>query len=364
MPKLGFSIPFSGFSSTTFINCLASVYLYLEGISAKAGNVTFCNEWENGQCNGCGNCATKPQALQEKYFFLFDTMCGHSSLRCRFDGTPTEMEKLINDCDFYDGGSADNIGFLFGFTGYHYRTVTDSAAFREEIAASIRMNTPIIAKLKGNSVPFAVITGFDGDKILCPDFRCAQKSPDPEVTYAGIDSLYIIGDKTEPTYTLVDGLKRIERVMDDNLREGLWDGYMKKIGTYGSDSLGEDKPEGRKERMKRLAATMWHTFNCHNFAEVFRIYLGDRPMAYVYDGVGDMKRLGTPVLCETLGTISQRYGYTHDLAWSLIGLDECIDWNDWKSHYYGDMLEVIVMKLKENDEAVLECVREIIKALG
>lgn len=103
MPKLGFSIPFSGFSSTTFINCLASVYLYLEGISAKAGNVTFCNEWENGQCNGCGNCATKPQALQEKYFFLFDTMCGHSSLRCRFDGTPTEMEKLINDCDFYDG---------------------------------------------------------------------------------------------------------------------------------------------------------------------------------------------------------------------------------------------------------------------
>ena len=94
MPKLGFSIPFSGFGSTTFINCLASVYLYLEGISAKAGNVTFCNEWENGQCNGCGNCATKPQALQEKYFFLFDTMCGHSSLRCRFDGTPTEMEKL------------------------------------------------------------------------------------------------------------------------------------------------------------------------------------------------------------------------------------------------------------------------------
>ena len=74
--------------------------------------------------------------------------------------------------------------------------------------------------------------------------------------------------------------------------------------------------------------------------------------------------LGNPAFCETIKTISWRYGYTHDLAWSLIGLDECINWNDWKSHYYGDMLEVIIDKLKENDEAVLNCIREMIQGLS
>lgn len=95
MPKIDFTIPFSGFASTTFINCFTSVYMYLENMTLQVENSTFCNEWENGQCNSCGNCATKPQSLQERYFFLFDTMCGRSSLRCRFDGAPTEMEKLI-----------------------------------------------------------------------------------------------------------------------------------------------------------------------------------------------------------------------------------------------------------------------------
>lgn len=363
MNKIEFNIPFSGFTTTNFINCFTSVYIYLEGMTAKNDGATFCNEWENGQCNGCGNCATKPQALQEKYFFLFDTMCGHSSLRCRFDGTPTEMDKFINNSGFDDAGTADNIDFLFGFAGYNYYTVTDAAAFRNEIRNSVNNNKPVIAKLKQNAVSFAVITGFDNDKIICPDFRCAQKSPDPYVTYDVIDSLYIIGEKSSPRFTLIDALKRIERVMNYCLHENLWDGYMKKIGTYGPDSLGEDNPEGRKQRMNRLAATMWHTFNCHNFAEVFRVYLPDSNSKSIYDTANNVKKLFAPEFGEIMHTISWRYGYTHDLAWSLIGLDECIDWNDWKSHYYGDMLEVIIIKLKENDEAVLECIHKIIQHL-
>lgn len=364
MPKLHFTIPFCAFASTTFINCFSSVYMYLENLKTSGENVTFCSEWETGQCNTCGNCVTKPQALQERYFFLFDTMCGHSSLRCRFDGTPTDMEKYINDCDFYDAASADNIDFLFGFAGYDYRTVSDAALFREEIAASITADKPVIAKLKENAVLFAVITGFEGDEIICPDFKCAQQSPNPAVAYDNIDSLYIIGDKSTPKYSLADGLKRIEKVMDFCLREDLWGEYMRKIGTYGPDSLGQDNPEGRKKRMNRLAETMWHTFNTHNFAEVFRTYLNNRPLAYLYDRVGDVKKLGDPAMNEMLGTIHWRYGYTHDLAWALIGLDQCIDWNNGQSHYYGDMIEVVLMKIKENDEAVLDCVRKMIQALG
>jgi hypothetical protein len=365
MKKLDFSIPFSGFCSTSFINCFASVYMYLEGFDGVDSGATFCNEWVNGQCNSCGNCATKPQALQERFFFLFDTMCGRSSLRCRFDGQQTETEFLINGKgDFYDGGSEDNIDFLFGFAGYNYHTVTNIASFKNEIISSIEDGKPVIVKLRDNKVPFAVVTGYDDDSLICPDFRAAQKSPEPAVAYDGIIGVFVIGDKTTPQYTLADGLKRIERVMEYSLTEGLWDGYMKKIGTYGPDSLGDDKPEGRKLRMKRLAATMWHTFNCHNFAEVFRVYLGERKSEHVYDGIKDVKMLGNHDFGEMLNTISWRYGYTHDLAWSIIGLDECINWDDWKSHYYGDMLEVIILKLKENDEAVLECVKKLITALG
>lgn len=52
MNKLAFTIPFSGFASTTFINCFTSVYLYLQKRTNEAAAATFCNQWENGQCNG------------------------------------------------------------------------------------------------------------------------------------------------------------------------------------------------------------------------------------------------------------------------------------------------------------------------
>ena len=115
--------------------------------------------------------------------------------------------------------------------------------------------------------------------------------------------------------------------------------------------------------MNRLAATKWHTFNVHNFAEVFRVFLSDSRDRNIFDTINDVKKLSDPSLREQIHIISWRYGYTHDLAWSVIGLDECINWEDWKSHYYGDMLEVILLKLKENDEAVLTCVKEILRIL-
>lgn len=365
MRKIDFKIPFSGFAATTFINCFTSAYMYLESTDFQSAKTTFCNMWVNGQCNSCGNCATKPQTLQERYFFLFDTICGRSALRNRFDDTPTPMDTMINYHGIgYDGGAADNIDFLFGFTGYRYHTVTDAAKFKKEITDSICADKPVITRLKDNEVDFAIIVGLDGDQIICPDFKAAQKTPNPAVSYDNIDTLYIIGEKEAPKYSLLDGLKRIANVMDYCLGTDIWGEYMKKIGTYGPDSLGEDKPDGRKARMNRLASTMWYTFNCHNFAEVFRTYLGDKQTAYLYDTVNDVKKLGDPALGELLQAISWRYGYTHDLAWSIIGLDECINWNDWKSHYYGDMLEVIIDKLKENDRAVFECIQKIIEYLS
>lgn len=82
------------------------------------------------------------QQVREKYFFLFDTVCSRSSLHLRFEETPTETDRLINERDDDDGGAADNIDFLFSFAGYRYRAVTDAAVFRDEAAASIAGTTP------------------------------------------------------------------------------------------------------------------------------------------------------------------------------------------------------------------------------
>lgn len=35
MAKLDFTVPFSGFASTTFINCFTSAYMYPEDMSEK-----------------------------------------------------------------------------------------------------------------------------------------------------------------------------------------------------------------------------------------------------------------------------------------------------------------------------------------
>lgn len=360
MASLNFNVPFSAFQSTTFINCFTSVYLYLQG-RGEANVTTPCSQWESGSCNSCGNCSTKPHALQEQFFFLFDTLCGRSSLRCRYDGSFSEAAKLISEQDLDDGCAKNNIDFLFGFAGLAYHKTDDAAAFKKEIAASIEQNRPVIARLKGNAVPFAVIIGLDGDRPLCPDFRCAQKAPDPAVSLDGIERLYLIDGETAPKYTLIDGLKRIEQIMAEASAEGRWDEYMAKIGTYGPDSLGSDSPEGRAARMKRLADTMWVTFNSHNFAELFRSCLPERGSGSVYHNIGSVGRLAEHP--DILFTISRSYGYTHDLAWSIIGLEKCLRWDDWSSHYYGDMLELIIRQIKENDETVLDCIRQLIKLL-
>lgn len=65
-----------------------------------------------------------------------------------------------------------------------------------------------------------------------------------------LDCLYIIGDKTASRYTFLDGLKRILRIMEYNLIEKLWDGYLEKIGMYTSDSFGAADMYKKKGRLK------------------------------------------------------------------------------------------------------------------
>lgn len=345
---LSFEVPFSGFATTTFLNCFASVYLYLEGIEITGSSAYTCKQREGAACDRCGNCGNTPAAFQERYFFLFDTMCGRSALRCRFDGQPTEMQRLICETDFYDGGTEATIDFLFGFAGYAYQKLTDPAAFASAVVTSIDANRPVLAKTKAGEGRFRVLTGYDGGQLLGPDYAGVQRAPTRAPTYDELDTLYVIGKKTAPRYGFKDGLARIERVMAYNAGERLWDAYLEKMGLYTPDSLGKASLEERRARMKRVAETMWDTFNCHNFAEVFR----QRHYAPLRDPAYDE-------FCKTIG--GPCYGYTHDLAWALIGLEERADWTKHYAGYFGEMAQLTLRQIADNDAKVLAIVREMLR---
>lgn len=348
MLSLPFAIPFTGFSNLDFISVLSSVTLYLEGRTAGSNDYD-CSRETTGNCTGCGNCKNSLHNIHEQTYFLLDTMSGRSSLRCRFDGTQTEMQEWIDEKD--GCGSADTVDFLFGFIGYNYRIVTDSSDFTDEIRASIENNRPVIARVSGSHGRFRVIIGQDGSTLVEPNYTGAQNLPEHGVTYGEIELLYIIGEKITRQFTEKDGLKRIEKIMEYNESAGLWDKYQQKMGWYGGmDSI---EPKERAVRMKRTADTMWHTFNCHNFAEVFRNRITD-----------DLKK---PEYDEIQQIINPAYGYTHDLAWSLIGWNDATDWV--KPHIgivigYAEAVQLILWRIQQNDRDVLAAVKKTLEKIG
>ena len=355
MKKLDFNIPFSGFTTLDFLNCFSSTYLFLEKFDYTRTGRKPCGI---SNCEACGYCREDGSV-----FFLFDTMCGRSALRLRYDGEPTEMQKWIGDTKEGNCGTDDTINFLFGFAGYAYRKVTGD--FRNEIIASINADKPVIAKVKTGAGRFRVIIGHDKNKLLEPDYKGAQKAPKKAVKYDELEALYIIGDKIAPRYFLKDGLERIVQVMEYNASEKLWEGYFEKIGMYTADSFGKCGRAEKLARLKRVAETMEHTWNCHNFAEVFRKYREDGD-ASLYDAIGDMKKLRNPAMAELFDRISGPcFGYTHDLAWALVGLSEGAEKIGYALNmgYPGEMAELTLCQIKKNDEGVLECVKRMLEIL-
>jgi hypothetical protein len=350
--ELSFKIPFSGFTTANFINCFTSTYMFLENIM---GDDDYeCKKRDGLQCDGCGNCSNSVANLQERNYFLFDTMCGRSSLRCRFDGELTEMQKLIGENDTDGCGTDYTVDFLFGFTGYEYKKLNNENEFKSSIIASIDAGKPVIVKIKSDDGRFRVITGYDGNTLICPDFTGVQKKPQSVPLLNELDILYIIGSIIKPVYTMKDGMERVKKVMEYNINEKLWSSYTEKIGLYTSDSLNNADLQEKKLRMKRIADTMWHTFNCHNFAEVFRHFL--------------CSELRDPVFTEIIKPIggpgNNFYGYTHDLAWSLIGFEECADWSKFSVGFCGEMIELTLKRIAANDEGVLDVINKILEILN
>jgi len=327
--SLDFNVYFNEFAYLDFINCFISSYMYLEG--------------------------KKDEQEHDLYFRLFHTMCGHSSLRCRFDGEPTQMHRLIGDheTDGYSCGTDHTVDFLFGFTGYEYHKCTDTASFQDEIFASIDAGKPVIAKVESGNGRFRVITGYDDHALINPDYGNIQDKP-RFTLYDELEVLYIIGNKIVPRYTLKDGLERIRQVMEHNISEKLWDECIGKMGGWimypSDDGLDKTDAEVRKVRMQRLKEVVCYAWNCHLFGETFR-------NCYY-------EELRNPLFTELWGKISDLCYSIDAFGHAIMYLNNSIDWSS--IHFaavpgISAMICMTIEKVRQIDIELLDTIKQAIK---
>lgn len=343
---LPFNIPFAPFSGTTFINCFASMYMFLENVVGEDNYE--CKQQKGQPCDSCGNCHNKTSAYQERLFFLFDTICGHSSLRCRFNGEPTMMQTMISDDSDYE---TDIINFLFDFTAYEYQKLTEPNEFKSAIIESVNSGKPVLAKVNEKNNSFRIITGYDGDMLISPEYAGAQNNPKAPM-YDEIVTLYIIGNKGKLVFTpltspLEKGLKRIKKVIEYNLQENLWDEYIEKFKYWGN--LSEQTTEEIRHCFRRAVDTMWYTFNCHNFGETFR--------HCVYEEMRGAE------LMDSWSRISAACDDLHTRAWSVIHLEASIDWKKCPEWGVCEIMPLLLEKMKQDDIEILNAVKHALDIL-
>lgn len=340
-------------SGKNFIYCFTSVYMFLENIEITGEAQERC---QNGAiCCGCGGCGN-PRA---KYIQMFDTMCGHSATRCRYDGELSEMQKLIGGYEIkknvYSDYSMDfTVDFLFGFVGYEYRNCVNKATFKNEITASINKDIPIIAKVSSNgSASYHVITGHDGDMITDSDSETVFR-------YDDFEMLFVFGDKITPRYTVKDGLERVKQVMESNVNEGIWDGYAKKFENYiNFNAVDLDE---RNFRMQRLVDAMGYACNIYPFNAAF--YTNSSDVAQWQNNFGEMR---DPALndiwihlsscCDTIMWI------VHTICFYL---NHTIDWSIGNGNVLNGLYEMIwltIGRVKELEAKILNYIKQAIEVL-
>ncbi len=327
---IDFNIPFTPFSFTDFISCFSSVYAFLENRKEDA----------------------------EQFFFLFDTMCGRSSIRLRFDQQPTKMQNLIGEipAEGYYNGTDSTTDFIFGFAGYEYQKYSKKSEYKEAIAASIHAGKPVLGRISSGNGRFHVIIGFDDDKLITTDYSQAQDPPVNAPTYDELEEIYIFGNKISPRFTFLDGLERIQQVIEQNKKDKIWDSFIEKMGGWlmypSEDGFDKASTEEKISRMHTFTFTMQYAWNCHNFGEVFRNCKLDE--------------MCDPVFSELWHSISDSCYCIDAFGHAINYLNSRIDWNTM--HFaalpgISAMICMAIEKVKALDEKLLESINQAIKIL-
>ena len=273
--SLEFNIQFSNLMGRSFPNCFAGVYVYLENIFAE-----LPKKCGKKMCFGCA-CSRDPQSA---YFAIFETMCGKSSLYWRFDSTMTDMAALIGDnsrVGNWSGkcGTDYTVDFLFGFAGYEYQKITDASMFKKEIIAAIDSDKPVLADLAIDDKSFSVITSYDGDTFISSYYHTDQDKDTQEkltiiLSCDDINTIYTVGNKITPRYTLKHGLERIKQVIESTFNEKIWDDGIDQINTIFVNPTDEEFEKMSTDDVhaskKRITETLTNQFHCHIFSSALK----------------------------------------------------------------------------------------------
>jgi hypothetical protein len=301
----------------------------------------------------CGAC---------NHFQLFAAMAGDGFTRRHYGGEPTAMQKRIGNYGGVDFGTDDTVDFLFGFAGYGSSKLTDPAAVKAAVAASIGAGKPVIAKAKAQ---FHVIIGYNGGKLICPDYKNAQNRPKKAPEYSDIEALFIFGDKIAPRYTLMDGLERTRQMIECNINEKVWDRYIEeiqeKIIRPSDGKTTALELEAKKKVMSELKDAAWCAWSVWNFLCAFDKWpqVGiDNP---ILEGISGEQR---DQFDQLFKTIWGRCCESMDLGHAINYLNNKIEWqNNPAPAGLGMMLVMTVNKYKELDAELLDLIKQAIEIL-
>lgn len=353
MKNLNFPYPFSFFRGIDFTNCFTSLYMYLEKIPGK--NDHDCAHNRNEPCDGCRNCDGSLHEKQQRLFFLFDTVSGRSVTVWGWGNKPTPIHREIYDTD-------DMVDFLFGYAGYGYTKHIDG--FIEKIRASIDSGIPVLARMKDSGHnTFRVITGYDGDALMQAKPFGGQKIPEEQPSPGEIDSIYVIIGKTDRKYTLLDGLKRIKRVMDADREAKVWDDYINAFKNYWGELKNVDLVEIKQRFWFTHKAMMW---NCHNFGETFRIYKDNNKKPEIFQNQiwDEFKNQRFNPACKL---IDDACDDSHKRQWQVAALYGTRDWskrfyNEWEWGMCESAVDALRI-IKHDDETIYNNVCELISII-
>lgn len=186
------------------------------------------------------------------------------------------------------------VDFIIGYAGYCYEKYNNDLIGK--IRASVDTGTPVLARIKNPANgSFRVIVGYDSDFLITAEPVGAQNKPENQPAVDDSDSIYIVGGKTKSKYTLIDGLKRIKRVMDCDREAKVWDEikfiapHCNRIADACCDSHKRqwqvDALWGSRDWSKRFY-NEWEWGMCENAVDALRIIKHDDEI--IYNNVCDL----------------------------------------------------------------------------
>lgn len=330
MSTLNYGVPFTGFSHMGFLSCMAGVHTYLNILNAKKARP---NAWGYG---------TEPGNIQEDWYFTLGTLCGKNSTIEPFDTS----KNTANDQTIY----AD---FCMKFCGYNYMAVESADEILSAAADSIDKGFPAIA-VTAKENECRVIIGEENGKLIFADKTGAQ-GDNAEPTLAEIRRVYIITERTEPEYSLIDGLKNMERSLLNSI-EVVWEETRSNFpGEYDDwDRMYQKEDfEKTKAAFARLLSLMWNFDHCHNVSSSFA--------HKVYAPLQDDR------LAELCREIDNAYYDAHNMQWAMQSMYDLRDWSkrEWYSKEFGMFMfaDMGIERLINDDKKVLAAVRKMIEIL-